>query len=190
MIDPPSWQEPSSAPRGHVDSRRTGPPRLELRDEPDELSIEIQRLLSRAGRLLRLRPRRHGLERTVHRGQGGLEIGRALPMRDSERAEMSRHRLSELHCGRGSTVRAPVIDERQNQEKDDLHVTQTTLEGFELARAELELRLVEQALRLAKTVRHLVAQVVQLAIRACLCAIAPTQAGERGQGAEHVYEPP
>src|SRR5215470_378788 len=111
-------------------------------------------------------------------------------MRGGERVEMSRHRLSELQCGRGPTVRAPVIDERQEQEKDALHVTQTALEGFELARSELELRLVEQALRLAKTVRHLVAQVVQLAIRACLCAIAPTQAGERGQGAEHVYEPP
>src|SRR5215470_6644343 len=92
-------------------------------------------------------------------------------MRGGERVEMSRHRLSKLQCGRGPTVRAPVIDERQEQEKDALHVTQAALEGFELARSELELRLVQQA------------------IRACLCAIAATQACERGQGSEHVYEP-
>src|SRR5262249_38138983 len=125
-------------------------------------------------RPLHPRTRRHGLERTADRGQGGLEISRALPMRGGERVEMSRHRLSELPCGRGPTVSAPVIDEGQKQEKDALRVTQTTLEGFELAHSELELRLVEQALRLAEIVRHLVAQVVELVIRACLCAITAT----------------
>src|SRR5262249_27858184 len=101
-------------------------------------------------------------------------MGRALPTRGGEGFEMSRYRLSELRCGRGPTVRAPVIDERQEQEKDDLHVIQTTLEGFELARSELEFRLVEQALRLAELVRDLATQVVELAIRVCLCAIAAT----------------
>jgi len=101
-------------------------------------------------------------------------------MRGGERVEMSRYHLSELRCGCGPTVRAPVIDEGQKQEKDALHVTKPTLEGFELARSELELRLVEQALRLTEIVRHLVAQVVELAIRACLCAITATQACERG----------
>jgi len=186
MIDPPSYQEPRSAPRGHVDSSRTSPPRLELRDEPDERSIEIQRLLAGVGRP---RARWHGLERAADRGQGGLEIGRALSMRGGELFEMSRHRLSELQCGYGPTVRAPLIDKRQEQEKDALHVAQTTLEDFELARSELELRLVEQALRLPETVRHLVAQVVELAIRACLRAIAATQACERREGSEHVGEP-
>src|SRR5262249_25150822 len=133
MIDPPSWQEPSSAPRGHFDSRRTGPPRLELRDEPDERSIEIQRLLAGAGHSLHPRSRWRGLERAAHRGQGRLEIGRALPMRGGERVEMSCHRLSELQCGDGPPVRTPVIDKGQEQKKDNLHVTQATLEGFELA---------------------------------------------------------
>src|SRR5262244_757484 len=189
MIDPPSWQEPRSAPRGRFDARRTSPPRLELRDEPDELSIETQRLLAGAGPPLRLRPRRHGLEGTTHCGQRGLEIGRALPMRGGDRVEMSRHRLPELQYGRGPTVRAPVIDEGQKKEKDGLHVTQTALEGFELARSKLELRLVEQALRLTEIVRHLVAQVIELAIRACPRAITATQAREGGQRSEHGYEP-
>src|SRR5215467_16059243 len=134
MFDPPRSQESRSTPRGNVDSSRTSPPRLELRDEPDERSIEIQRLLAGVGRP---RARWHGLERAADRGQGGLEIGRALPMRGGERVEMSRHRLSELQCGDGPLVRAPVIDKGQEQEKDDLHVTQTTLEGFELACSEL-----------------------------------------------------
>src|SRR5262252_7447317 len=164
MTDPPSCQEPRSAPRGHFDSSRTGPPRLELRDEPDERSIGVQGWLADASRSLHPRPRWRGLERTANHGQGGLEIGRALPLRRGERVEISRHRLSELQCGRRPTVRAPVIDEGQKQEKDALHVTQTTLEGFELARSELELRLVEQALRLVEIVRHVVAQVVELAI--------------------------
>src|SRR5215471_2272134 len=189
MIDPPSWKEPRSAPRGHFDSSRTGPPRLELRDEPDERSIEVQGLLAGASRLLHPRPRSHGVERAAHRGQGGFEIGRALSMRGGERFEMSRQRLSKLQCGRGPTVRAPMIDEGQEQEKDALHVTQTTLEGFELTRSELELRLVEQALRLAEIVRNLAAYVGELAIRARLCAIAATQACERSEGSEHVGEP-
>src|SRR5262249_12349202 len=110
-------------------------------------------------------------------------------MRGGERVEMSRYHLSELRCRCGPTVRAASLHEGQKQEKDALHVAQTTLEDFELARSELELRLVEQALRLAEIMRHLVAQVVELAIRACLCAIAATQACEYGQGSEHVYEP-
>src|SRR5262245_10177862 len=188
MINPPSWQEPRSAPRGHVDSRRTGPPRLELRDEPDERSIEIQRLLAGAGRSLHPRPLWRGLELAPRRGKGGLDIGLAVPTRGGECLEVSRRRLSELQCGGAPTVRAPVIDEGQEQEKDALHVAQTTLEDFELARSELELRLVEQALRLAEIVRNLAAHVGKLAIRARHCAIAATQVCERGQGSEHVGE--
>src|SRR5215472_12595335 len=189
MIDPPSCQEPRSVPRGHFDSSSTGPPWLELRDDPGELSIEIERFLAGACRPFHPPPRRHGLERAAHRGQGSLEIDWALSMRGGERFEMSRHRLSELPCGREPTMRAPVIDEGQKQEKDALHVAQATLKCFELARSELELRLVEQALRLAEIVRHLVAQVIELAIRACPRAITATQAREGGQRSEHGYEP-
>src|SRR5215831_12859083 len=117
MTDPPSWQEPRSAPRGHFDSSRTGSPRLELRDEPGERSIEIQRWLGGAACPIHPRARRRGLDRTADRGQGGLEIGWALSMRGGQRFEMSRHRLSELPCGRWPTVRTPAIDEGQEQEK-------------------------------------------------------------------------
>src|SRR5262249_60662648 len=143
------------------------------------------------GRASRTDPRtgRRGLARTGARGQGALEIGWALSMRGGQRFEMSRHRLSELPCGRWPTVRTPAIDEGQEQEKDALRVTQATLEGFELARSELELRLVEQALRLAEIVPNLAAHVGELVIRPRLRALAATQACEPGQGSEHVGEP-
>src|SRR5262252_6096014 len=131
MFDPPRSQESRSTPRGNFDSSRTGPQRLELREEPDERSIEIQRWLGGTACPIHPRTRRRGLDRTADRGQGGLEIGGALSMRGGQRFEMSRHRLSELPCGRWPTVRTPAIDEGQEQEKDALRVTQATLEGFE-----------------------------------------------------------
>ena len=63
-----------------------------------------------------------------------------------------------------SPGRTSLIGERQEYEKDDLGVADAALESLRLARLELELRLLEQALGVAEILRDPAAEIVDLTI--------------------------
>ena len=117
-----------------------------------------------AQRRARFRPRR-----VPHRGRP--PAARARPSRIREPFEAPSHRVLELTRGRGQTRqqfpgRAALIGDGQEHKKDDLGVADAALERFQLARLKLELRLLEQALRLPQVLRDPAAHVVELALPA------------------------
>src|SRR5262249_7377150 len=122
------------------------------------------------------------IDRRLHRA-GSSRIREAFEMECHAVLEIPR-RLGEIR--QESSGRTPLVGQRQEYEEDDLSVSDALLESFELASLQLELRLLDQTLRLAEALSDHAAHVVELRIRAHGSPPFGAETRQRGERAQHV----
>src|SRR5262249_47876384 len=168
ISDPPS--ERSSARRSRADARASTRQWIELPDEADERPVELHSLLEGGHRLFRGSAVRRLRERGLDTRECGIQVGGRVRRLASSRAGQRFELLPPLAAGPAGGAGEPgarepgpraLIRERQQQEEDPLRAAARALEGLDFARLDLELRFLEQSLRIGEIVLDLAAHLVQ-----------------------------